>query len=130
MPVPQDELMTYDAMALGRRFAPLEFQVDAEQLKRYGEVIDKEPSAAPTGLPAVYARLSYLTEGVMPSGGVMASLSIDYQAPLPLNITLVARAVVSDRTERRSGGWVTIDVEFSNGSQVFAEARVLGVWPL
>jgi hypothetical protein len=130
MPETKSELMNYEAMALGRRFAPLEFRVDTKQLRAYGAVIGKEPSNAPTGLLAMYARLAYLTEGVMPSGGVMASLGIDYHAPLPLETAMVARAVVTDRKERRSGGWVTIDVEFASDSEVIATARVLGVWPL
>jgi hypothetical protein len=128
--MPSEVVMTYDRMSLGRRFAPHEFTVDQHLLDTYAGVIGMPASPAPIGLLAVFARRAYLTEGVMPSGGVMASLEVHCTAPLPVGRRLTAAAEVTDRQERRGRGWVTIDITFADAGQPFAGARVLGVWPL
>jgi hypothetical protein len=123
-------LMTYDQMTLGRAFTPLEFSVDQHMLDGFAAITSMPLSPAPAGLLAIFARRAYLTDGEMPSGGVMASLEIGVTAPLRPGRPLVARAVVTERQERKGRGWVTIDVRFSDGSTEIATARVLGVWPL
>jgi hypothetical protein len=124
-----DRLLTYDTMTLGRKFTPCTFLVDDDLLDAYARIVGQRPSDGPVGLLAVFARRAYLTEGVMPSGGVMASLTISCLSALPTHTPLVATAVVTDRQERKGRGWVTIDVTFSEGTRAFASARVLGVWP-
>lgn len=124
------EVMTYDRMFLGRRFRPLEFSVGAQALESYEAITGQPTSPTPVGLLAIYARGAYLTEGVMPSGGVMAGLEISTSAPMPLDTSLRAVATVSNRIERKGRGWVTIDIEFCAGSEEFAKVRVIGVWPL
>jgi acyl dehydratase len=123
------ELMTYERMALGRRFTPVEFIADAATLAAY-RVIAGRVSAAPVGLLAIQARRAYLSEGTMPSGGVMASLEVETLGPMPPDTRLRAAAVVTDRAERKGRGWVTIDVSVTAGPAEFARVRVLGVWPL
>ncbi|HEV7656733.1 MAG TPA: hypothetical protein VGP36_18620 [Mycobacteriales bacterium] len=123
------ELMTYDRMALGRRFTPVGFTVDAATLAAYRSIAGRV-SDTPTGLLAIQARRAYLSEGTMPSGGVMASLEVETLGPLPPDTPLRASAVVTDRAERKGRGWVTIDVSFAAGAAEFARVRVLGVWPL
>jgi hypothetical protein len=123
------ELMTYERMALGRRFTPVEFTVDAATLAAYRAIAGRV-SDTPVGLLAIHARRAYLSEGTMPSGGVMASLEVEALGPMPADTALRASAVVTDRTERKGRGWVTIDVSFTAGPAEFARVRVLGVWPL
>lgn len=122
--------MTYDQMTLGRAFTPLQFSVSQTMLDGFAAITGMPVSPAPAGLLAIVARRAYLTDGEMPSGGVMASLEIGVTAPLPLETPLLARAVVTERQERKGRGWVTIDVRFSHGDAEIATARVLGVWPL
>jgi hypothetical protein len=123
------ELMTYERMALGRRFTPVELTVDAATLGAYRAIAGRV-SDTPVGLLAIHARRAYLSEGTMPSGGVMASLEVEALGPMPPDTALRASAVVTDRTERKGRGWVTIDVSFAAGPTEFARVRVIGVWPL
>lgn len=123
-------MMTYDAMVPGRAFRPLSFEVSVGDLAAFGQVAGRVPGPAPVGLLAIYARRAYLTEGAMPSGGVMATLQIDFMDPLPISRPLTAAAVVTERRERKGRGWVSIHVDFHDDDQRFATARVLGVWPL
>lgn len=123
--------MTYDRMSLGRRFTPVEFRVDSGTRASYGAIVGTAPSAVPVGLLALYARRAYLTEGVMPSGGVMAGLEITNLGAMPLDTLIAATAEVTDRKERKGKGWVTIDISFTAGDcGEFARVRVIGVWPL
>jgi hypothetical protein len=124
------EVMTYDAMAPGRAFRPLDFVVTPADLEAFGRIAGRTCGRAPAGLLAIYARRAYLTEGTMPSGGVMASLQVGFTDALPVGRPLTATAVVGERRERKGRGWVTIDVEFREGVRPFATAQVLGVWPL
>lgn len=126
----ESSLMSYDRMVLGRRFTPFEFTVDQPLLDAFSAITGIPPSPAPVGLLAVFARRAYLTEGAMPSGGVMASLDVRCTAPLPVGRGLTATGVVTDRQERKGRGWVTIDVAFVDNGETFATARVLGVWPV
>jgi hypothetical protein len=123
------ELMTYERMALGRRFTPVEFTADAATLAAYRAIAGRV-SDAPVGLLAIQARRAYVGAGTMPSGGVMASLEVETLGPMPPDTLLRAAAVVTDRAERKGRGWVTIDVSFTAGPVEFARVRVLGVWPL
>jgi hypothetical protein len=130
------EVMTYDRMMLGRRFTPVEFRVGADTLAAYRGIVGRQASSTPVGLLAIYARRAYLTEGTMPSGGVMAGLEIVNAGVLPLETRLTATAVVSRREIRKGRGWVTIDITFSADTDTdtdadeFARVRVVGVWPL
>lgn len=127
---PQSELMTYEAMSLGRRFTPVAFEVNDDLLASYAKISGQPPSKVPIGVLAIYARRAYLTEGTMPSGGVMATLELAYAAPIPLRTPLQATATVVERQERKGRGWVTLDISFTASGQAFATGRIIGVWPL
>ena len=123
--------MTYDQLWLGRRFRPLEFEVEPQAIQRYRAIFGGEGAGggAPLGLMAVYARRSYLTEGEMPSGGVMATLRIEVDRPIPIDVPLRMQGVVVGQEERKGRKWVSIESEFGDSAGPVGRTLIVGIWP-
>lgn len=122
-------LMTYDQMWLGRVFRPHVFDLDEATVAAYGALFGPGPDAPPSGLIAVHARKSYLTEGEMPSGGVMAGLTLTYHRPFTTRAGLTFQAEVVDRYERNDRPWVHVRSVLSDPDGPVATVLTIGVWP-
>jgi acyl dehydratase len=105
------ELVFADLPA-GRTFRPLEVAVTKDLVQEFMEVVgDRHPLywdeksvpqtlagslMAPPGLAAIYARLAYLQDYLMPSGGVLAKQEFEFHHPLLIGDTLRVKAKVTE----------------------------------
>lgn len=99
--------LIFDDLPQGRKFTPLRYEITPQLVEAYmANVGDRnplywdrtqagaEPLVAPPGLAAIYARLSYLQENTMPSGGVLAGQEFQFFKPVGLNEVLTVQAEV------------------------------------
>jgi hypothetical protein len=121
--------MTFDQMWLGRKFAPLDFAIDSAMVAEYRHVFGGLGTRAPVGLISIFARRSYLTEGDMPSGGVMATLRIELEGPLPVGVTLQMQGEVTKHEERNGRKWVTVQSQIRDRKRVVGLTTIVGIWP-
>lgn len=121
--------VTYHDMTVGRRFTVHRFSVDAEQLSTYESLFNAHRQA-PTGLLAVHARKSYTSDGPIPSGGVMAELSITSHTEFLAGNGYEFAAEVIEQFERQGKGWVRIRSELTRSDTRVATVEIVGVWPL
>jgi len=86
---------------------------------------------APPGLAAIYARLSYLQDHTMPSGGVLAKQEFEFHGPIRRGDTLQVKARVEesylDEKERKR---VTFLIEAQNQwGEPISTIRLYAIWP-
>ncbi len=129
------ELLFADLPA-GRTFKILEYPVTQELIQEFMETVgDRDPlyqkGVAPPGLAAIYARLSYLQDHAMPSGGVLAKQEFEFQNPVKIGDTLKvqARVVESylDEKERKRVNF-SIEAKDQKGMPV-SMIRLHAIWP-
>ncbi len=129
------ELLFADLPA-GRTFKTLEYPVTRELVQEFMETAgDHHPvyqkGLAPPGLAAIYARLSYLQDHTMPSGGVLAKQEFEFQNPVKIGDTLrvQARVVESylDEKERKRVHFL-IEAKDQKGMPV-STIRLQAIWP-
>lgn len=103
--------LVFDDLTLERTFRPLEFPLSPERIQDYMDTVgDRHPwywdeargdsfdgLLAPPGLAAVFARLSYLQDHSMPSGGVLAKQEFEFHAPMRRHDVLTVQARVFER---------------------------------
>jgi acyl dehydratase len=90
-----------------------------------------EEGFAPPGLAAIYARLSYLQEYAMPSGGVLAKQAIEYQNPIKIGDILKVQAKVMESYEdekKRKRVTFLIEAQDQKGMPV-STTRLYAIWP-
>jgi acyl dehydratase len=129
------ELLFAD-LPVGRTFKTLEYPVTQELVQDYIETVgDHHPlydqGLAPPGLAAIYARLSYLQDHTMPSGGVLAKQEFEFQNPVKIGDTLKvqARVVESylDEKERKRVNFL-IEAQDQKGMPV-STIWLQAIWP-
>jgi acyl dehydratase len=129
------ELLFAD-LPIGRTFRPLDYPVTQELVREFMETVgDRHPlyqkDLAPPGLAAIYARLSYLQDHSMPSGGVLAKQEFEFQNPVQIGDTLrvQARVVESllDEKERKRVTFL-IEAQDQKGMPV-STIRLYAIWP-
>jgi len=129
------ELLFAD-LAAGRTFKPLEYPVTRELVRDFMETVgDRHPlyskGLAPPGLAAVYARLSYLQDHTMPSGGVLARQEFEFQNPVRVGDTLRVQARVAgsylDEKQRKRVNFL-IEAQDQKGTPV-STIRLYAIWP-
>jgi acyl dehydratase len=129
------ELLFAD-LPVGRTFRPLDYPVTQELVREFMETVgDRHPlyqkDLAPPGLAAIYARLSYLQDHSMPSGGVLAKQEFEFQNPVQIGDTLrvQARVVESllDEKERKRVTFL-IEAQDQKGMPV-STIRLYAIWP-
>ena len=129
------ELLFQD-LPVGRTFKILEFPVTRERVLEFIETVgDHHPlyqkGLAPPGLAALYARLSYLQDHTMPSGGVLAKQEFEFQNTAQIGDTLrvQARVIESllDEKERKRVTFL-IEAQDQRGMPV-STIRLHAIWP-
>jgi acyl dehydratase len=129
------ELMFADLPA-GRTFKTLEYPVTREMVQEFMEAVGDRDSLyqkgfAPPGLAAIYARLSYLQDHTMPSGGVLAKQEFEFQNPAKIGDTLKVQAKVIesylDEKERKRVNFL-IEAQDQKGMPV-STIRLHAIWP-
>lgn len=131
----------------GRKFRTLEYPITEELIRDYMEVVgDWNPlyldetaarntslgsPIAPPGLAAIYARLSYLQDYTMPSGGVLAKQEFEFIRPFRAGDILHVNAKVIesflDKKERKRVTFL-IDAANQHGEPV-SSIRLYAIWP-
>ena len=129
------ELLFADLPA-GRTFKPLEYPVTRELVQKFMETVgDRDPlyqkGVAPPGLAAIYARLSYLQDHTMPSGGVLAKQEFEFHNPVKIGHALKVQAKVvesyQDEKERKRVNFL-IEAQDQKGMPV-STIRLHAIWP-
>ena len=139
--------LTFADLPVGRTFRPLEYPITRDLVQEFMETVgDRNPlyfeeanaqktalgsSIAPPGLAAIYARLSYLQDHTMPSGGVLAKQEFEFLGPVRVGDTLKVKARVSegylDEKERKR---VTFSIEAgTQKGQPVSAIRLYAIWP-
>lgn len=139
--------LTFADLPAGRIFRPLEFPITKNLIKEYMEVVgDYHPlyydenlaklnslaaPIAPPGLAAIYARLSYLQDYAMPSGGVLAKQEFEFHAPIFLGDILEVKAQVKESyVDEKNRKRVTFFIEGRNKQgNLVTTIRLSAFWP-
>ncbi len=128
--------LVFADLPVGRTFKTLKYSVTPELVKDFVETVgDRHPlydeGFAPPGLAAIYARLSYLQEHTMPSGGVLAKQEFEFENPARIGDTLEVQAQVVesylDEKERKRVNFL-IEAKDQKGMRV-STVRLHAIWP-
>jgi acyl dehydratase len=128
--------LVFADLPVGRTFKALEYPVTPELVQDFIETVgDRHPlydeGFAPPGLAAIYARLSYLQEHTMPSGGVLAKQVFEFQNPIKIGDILKVQARViesyQDEKERKRVTFL-IEAQDQKGMPV-STIRLYAIWP-
>lgn len=129
------ELVFVD-LPMGRMFKPLEYAVTGDLVQEFMETVgDRHPlyqnTLAPPGLAAIYARLSYLQDHTMPSGGVLARQEFEFHKPVEVGDTLRVKArVVESNLDEKERKRVTFLIEARNQKdEAISTIRLYAIWP-
>ncbi len=144
MDEPKPELVFSDLEA-GRGFRPLYFDLTPERVEEFMATVgDRHPCywdeneaeavgglLAPPGLAAVFARLSYLQDHTMPSGGVLAKQEFEFPAPMRVGDRLTVQASVFESYVDEKGRLrVNFLIEAADGNGVVVcRVRLYAIWP-
>ncbi len=129
------ELLFAD-LPVGRTFRPLNYPITRKLVREFMETVgDRHPlyqeDLAPPGLAAIYARLSYLQDHTMPSGGVLAKQEFEFENPAKIGDTLKVQAQVTesllDEKERKRVTFL-IEAQDEKGKPV-STIRLYAIWP-
>ncbi len=139
--------LTFADLPAGRCFRPLEFAISPELVQEYMEVVgDRHPlyydenlarlnflpsPIAPPGLAAIYARLSYLQDYSMPSGGILAKQEFEFHAPAYIGDILEVKAQVKESyLDEKARKRVTFFIEARNkDKKLVATVLLAAIWP-
>ena len=101
--------LVFADLPMGRKFSPLTYPITEELVDTYMDTVGdrhplylgdtgtgKDPAAplAPPGLAAIYARLSYLRDYTMPSGGILMKQEFEFTGVIRIGDTLTVTAEV------------------------------------
>jgi acyl dehydratase len=139
--------LIFNDLPVGRTFPPLVYPVSGELIRQFMETVgDHNPlywdeasikrahlrsPIAPPGLAAIYARLSYLRDHTMPSGGVLAKQEFDFHGAVYIGDTLKVKAkVMESYLDEKGRKRVTFLIEAENQkSQPISTVRLYAIWP-
>ncbi|MBU1275531.1 MAG: MaoC family dehydratase [Proteobacteria bacterium] len=144
MTSPKPELV-FDDLPKGRKFTPLRYEITPRLVNAYMDTVgDRNPLywdqakagaagglVAPPGLAAIYARLSYLQENTMPSGGVLAGQEFEFLKPVKPGAVLTVQAEVFesylDPKDRKRVNFLIVARD-GQGDRVCV-VRLYAIWP-
>ncbi len=139
--------LVFADLPVGRVFRPLEYAVTKDLVQDFMEVVgDRHPLywdekltqqapprslMAPPGLAAIYARLAYLQDYRMPSGGVLAKQEFEFHHPIGIGDTLLVKAKVTESyLDEKGRKRVAFQIEAENqkGKRI-STIRLNVYWP-
>jgi len=122
---------------VGKKFRPLVFEVTPTYVEEFQRVVGdysplyEEEKIAPPGIAAIYARLSYLQDHVMPPGGVLAKQEFIFKKEIEIGDTLTVRAEVSesyeDEKKRKRVNFAIVAENQKN--EIIANVNLYAIWP-
>ena len=100
---------------------------DDDLVKRCGY----DGKLCPQACAVIYSRLSYLGDKYQPpAGGVLASMSLQFHKPIMIGDTIVSKAKVVSKEERKGRKYFTLRTESLNGNGVpVSTMEMTGIWP-
>ena len=128
--------LVFADLPVGRTFKTVEYRVTPELVQDFIETVGDhhplyEEGFAPPGLAAIYARLSYLQEHTMPSGGVLVKQVVEFQNPIKIGDILKVQAKVIESyedEEKRKRVTFLIEAKDQKGMPV-STIRLYAIWP-
>ncbi len=142
----KSELVFADLPA-GRTFRALNYPVTKELVQDFMETVGDAnplyrddtslqkglsgPAIGPPGLAAIYSRLSYLQDHIMPSGGVLAKQEFEFHCPIRVGDRLQVKAKVTESyLDERERKRVTFLIETENQQgELISTIRLYAIWP-
>lgn len=132
--------LLYADLHEGRKFNPLAYPVTQALVEGYMDTVgDRNPlyqgdaavALAPPGLAAIYARLSYLQDYTMPSGGVLIKQEFDFTTAIRIGDTLtVISEVVESYIDDKKRNRVTFHIKATNQhNEPISTIRLYVIWP-
>jgi acyl dehydratase len=139
--------LVFSDLPIGRTFRPLAYPVTKGLVREYMETVGDhhplylderranegplEAPIAPPGLAAIYARLSYLQDHAMPSGGVLAKQEFEFTGPIRVGDTLrVGAKVIESYLDEKERKRVTFLIEAENQKgDPISTVRLFAIWP-
>lgn len=142
----ENPLLVFADLPAGREFSPLVYPVTGELVEAYMDTVgDHDPlyqgdgganreagePIAPPGLAAIYARLSYLRDYTMPSGGILVKQEFDFTGAIRIGDTLTVTAKVTDSfTDEKKRNRVAFLIEAVNqDNEPISTIRLNVIWP-
>lgn len=131
----------------GRTFRPLKYIISAELVRDYMQTVgdyhplynDREVAKkyglkspiAPPGLAAIYARLAYLQDYTMPSGGILVKQEFEFHEPAYIGDILEIKAQVKESYQDEKGRKrVTFFIEGRNKEgKLVSTIHLAAIWP-
>jgi len=137
--------LLFEDLPEGRVFRPMVFDINRERVNMFMETVgdhhhlywDEDAAKslggtiAPPGLAAVFARLSYLQDNTMPSGGILAKQEFDFQASAKVGDTLTVQArVFESYVDKKGRRRVNFLIQASNQDRKeICLIRLYAIWP-
>jgi acyl dehydratase len=133
--------LVFSDLNVGKKFRTLTYPVTRDLVRTFIDVVGddnplyekglKEGAIAPPGLAAIYARLSYLQDHVMPAGGVLAKQEFEFAVPIRVGDTLAVNAeVVESYVDEKARKRVTQLIHARNQKhEVVTTIRLSVIWP-
>ncbi|MDI6753790.1 MAG: MaoC family dehydratase [Thermodesulfobacteriota bacterium] len=139
--------LIFTDLPVDRAFRPLEYPITGELVQEFMETVGDRnplywdealaqekllgPPVAPPGLAAIYARVSYLQDYTMPSGGVLAKQEFEFLGPIRIGDTLKVEArVVESYLDEKGRKRVTFLIRAENQKSVpISTIRLYAIWP-
>ncbi|MEM2983383.1 MAG: MaoC family dehydratase [Candidatus Bathyarchaeia archaeon] len=127
----------------GRKFRTLQYPITRELVDAFMDTVgDRNPLywdevafpnglLAPPGLAGIYARLSYLQDHTMPSGGILAKQEFEFKGAAKIGDTLlVSASVIESYLDEKGRKRVTFLIEALNQeSKPISTIRIYAIWP-
>ncbi len=136
--------LVFADLPMGREFVPLTYPITEQLIETYMDTVgdrhplyqgDNETSGssplAPPGLAAIYARLSYLQDHTMPSGGILTKQEFDFTGPMHIGDILKVKAEVTESfVDEKKRNRVTFLIEAKNqNAEPVSTVRLQAIWP-
>ncbi len=136
--------LVFADLPMGREFAPLTYPITEHLVGTYMDTVgDRHPlyqgdtetggsrPLAPPGLAAIYARLSYLQDHTMPSGGILTKQEFDFTGPMRIGDILKVKAEVTESfVDEKKRNRVAFRIEAKNqNAEPISTIRLQAIWP-
>ena len=142
----EKELLVYENLPEGREFRPISETLTEEKIKTFAEAVDTENPlhlsmeyatkskfgriVAPPMIAYLLFRRSYLSDAVMPGGGVGLKMEFEFFKAAKINETLTTTTKVVESYEREGKKHIGLEGITRNpeGKKTYI-SRLYAIWP-